>query len=132
MEDRGRGGGNKPATKLGGRNTFRRLLNASTDTNLRETVSDPGYCLRASIFCENGIARDDTFELTRVGAVNHGDERVNIHVAERGIERKIGVETGQRLRGENGGEGKFALAFLEEALEFVAADGVPALSLIHI
>jgi hypothetical protein len=64
--------------------------------------------------------------LTRVGAIDYGNEWVNIDVAECGVEGKIGVETGQRLRGENGGEGKFALAFLEKALKLVAADGAPA------
>lgn len=95
-------------------------------TGLLKACSASGYSLRASIFCEDGVAGDNTLELMRVGAVDYGDERVNIHVAERGIEGEIGVETGQRLRGENGGEGKFALAFLEKALELVAADCAPA------
>ena len=64
--------------------------------------------------------------MTRVGAVDYGDERVNVHVAEGGIEREIGVEAGQRLRRENGAKGKFALAFLEKALELISADDVPA------
>src|SRR5580704_2094952 len=87
--------------------------------------SHPGYGLRASILCEHGVARDDAFELTRVGAVDNRYERVNIYVAEGGVEREIGVETGQRLRGQNGGESEFSLAFLKKALEKVAAYCVP-------
>jgi len=61
-----------------------------------------------------------------VSAVDYGYERVIVHIAKGRIEREIRVETGQRLRGKNGAEREFALAFLEEAQELVAANGVPS------
>ena len=36
--------------------------------------------------------------LARVGAIDHGNERVIVDVAEGGIEWEIGVKAGQRLR----------------------------------
>ena len=61
-----------------------------------------GCRLRASVVLEDGVAGDDSFELTGVGTIDNGDQRVIVHVAEGGIEGEIRVEAGQRLRGQNG------------------------------
>jgi hypothetical protein len=33
-----------------------------------------------AVFLEDGIAGDDAFELMGVGAIDHGDERIVIHI----------------------------------------------------
>src|SRR5208282_5259109 len=77
---------------------------------------------RTSISHEDGVAGDYALQLAGVGAIDYGDERVVIDVAESGIERQVRVKTGEGLRGENGAEGEFAFAFLEKALELIAVD----------
>ena len=69
---------------------------------MRVDQVSPGTSIagRAAVFLEDGVAGDDAFQTVRVGAIDHRDERVIVHVAKRGIEREIGIETGQRLRRE--------------------------------
>jgi hypothetical protein len=60
----------------------------------RANCSDSHDSLRATVFLENGVAGDHALESTRVSTVDDRNERINIHIAERGIERKIRVKTG--------------------------------------
>jgi hypothetical protein len=50
--------------------------------------------MRAAVFLEDGVTRNYALELTRVSAVDYRDERINIHIAQCGIEGEIRVETG--------------------------------------
>ena len=104
---------------------FAKRTHQQNRSNFAPPASDSHDRVRTSIFFKDGVAGDDTFEPAGVGAIDYGDERVNIHVTESGIKWEVGVEAGQRLRGKNRGEGKFAFAFLEKALELFAADNVP-------
>src|SRR5579872_6172925 len=79
-----------------------------------------------AVLLEDGVARDNAFQLKRIRTIDHWHENIVVDVAQGGIEREVRIKARERLFGEDGTEGEFSLAFLEEALEAVSGDDVPS------